>query len=422
MADALNQVKKHFGRDAVILNTRTLTEGGWLGIGGRQVIEITAAPEWQDLPQPRPRGRLSTVRSGRGVGAEGAAQTVASRATHPAGPDGGALLAEVGQLKSMVSQVLQETRQSRAPQVPEPLVDSYHKLVENEVAQRLAEQLIARVQSELDAKQLADARTVKDCLARGLEQMLPAAGPIHVAPSGEPQLIALVGPTGVGKTTTVAKLAANFCLREQRKVGLITVDTYRIGAVEQLKTYAQIINVPLEVVTAPEELNRAVTRMADRDVVLIDTAGRSQRDQQKLDELNTFFAKVRPHEVHLVLSTTCGQAVLTETIQRFQTVGVDRVIFTKLDESLGFGVILNCLEQVNARLSYVTTGQDVPDDIEVGEGRFLARLILEGNAGASTGAEVTSRAGAGAAGDAVASEELLAAVAARRAGAARASA
>jgi flagellar biosynthesis protein FlhF len=116
--------------------------------------------------------------------------------------------------------------------------------------------------------------------------------------------------------------------------------------------------------------------MADRDLILIDTAGRGQRDLLKVKELNGFFNAVRPHEVHLVLSTTCSEAVLRETIDRFADAGIDRVIFTKLDEALGFGVILSCLQKASARLSYVTTGQDVPDDIEVGEGRALAELIL----------------------------------------------
>jgi len=174
----------------------------------------------------------------------------------------------------------------------------------------------------------------------------------------------------------VAKLAAILCLREKRKVGLITIDTYRIAAVEQLKTYAQIIDVPLEVAMSPSQLRDAVTGMSDRDCILIDTAGRSQRDDMKIKELRGFFNIVRPHEVHLVLSSTSSENVLAEAIERFKQIGIDRLIFTKLDEALGFGVILSCLEKADARLSYLTTGQDVPDDIEVGQGASLARLIL----------------------------------------------
>jgi len=310
------------------------------------------------------------------------------RKTVPTPPPGDALLAELGSVKSLVQDLLRENRRARATQVPEELFDTYHHLVEQEVAEGLAEQLIERVRHALSAEQLADRRRVRAQLAAALEEMLPLAGPIQLAPARGPTVIALIGPTGVGKTTTIAKLAANFCLREHRTVGLITVDTYRIAAVEQLKTYAQIINVPLEVVITPEELQEAVQRMSDRDVILIDTAGRSQRDDTRIEELKSFFTQVRPHEVHLVLSSTCGEAVLTEAIDRFSAVGVDRVIFTKLDEALGFGVVLTCLNRAEAKLSYVTTGQDVPDDIEVGKPARLAALILDAERKAKPAVEV----------------------------------
>jgi flagellar biosynthesis protein FlhF len=217
---------------------------------------------------------------------------------------------------------------------------------------------------------------VRAFLRSRVEAMLPTAGPIAVRDDGQPTVVALVGPTGVGKTTTIAKLAANFCLREQRRVGLITIDTYRIAAVEQLKTYAQIIDVPLKVVTSPDELRSAVTEMADRNVIFIDTAGRSQRDAIKVKELKGYFAAVRPSEVHLVLAGTSSATVLAQAAERFSEIGIDRVIFTKLDEAVGFGVILSCLDKVEAKLSYVTTGQDVPNDIMVSKGRDLARRIL----------------------------------------------
>ena len=315
------------------------------------------------------------------------------RKTISSPPPSEALLAELGSVKSLVQDLVRDNRRARAAHVPEELFDTYHHLVEQEVAEGLAEQLIERVHRVLSAEQLADRQLVRAQLAAALEEMLPIAGPIQLAPARGPTIIALVGPTGVGKTTTIAKLAANFCLREHRSVGLITVDTYRIAAVEQLKTYAQIINVPLEVVVTPEELQEAVQRMSGRDVILIDTAGRSQRDETKIEELKRFFAQVRPHEVHLVLASTCGEAVLTEAIDRFSVVGVDRVIFTKLDEALGFGVVLTCLNRAEAKLSYVTTGQDVPDDIEVGKGARLAALILNADRSAKSTAEVAGGGG-----------------------------
>lgn len=375
MAEALEQVKRQFGRHAMILNTRTLARGGVFGLGGKPYVEITAAPGTEELPAPR-RGGTMQSGSGRTINAEGAAREVSPNANMLVSPSSELVMSEVGELKTLVGDLVRETRRANSAQLPGELHDTYHKLIKGAVAQEIAQQLIDSVRRGLTGDQLNNPEIVREQLARAVESMLPAAGPIRSVCDGEPTIIALIGPTGVGKTTTIAKLAANLCLREHRKIGLITIDTYRIAAVEQLRTYAQIIDVPLEVVMSPGEFKDAVARMADRDFVLIDTAGRSQHDTRKICELKEFFAEVRPHEVHLVLSSTCGEAVLLETIRRFRDVGVDRVIFTKLDEAIGFGVILACLQQAQAGLSYVTTGQDVPDDIRVGEGKSLARLIL----------------------------------------------
>ena len=375
MAEALTQVKKHFGKDAIILSTRTLTRGGILGIGAKPHIEITATQEVPELTALGRRSKSSTRPVRVSLEDRTKQSSIAPQSAELA-LDTRAIGADISALKSLVTDLVTESRRSRAGQLPENLYNQYMALVQGEVAEQLAQHLIQQVREKLGEKGASDPQAVRAELAQSLASMLPTAGPIRLARPGEPTVIALVGPTGVGKTTTVAKLAANFALREGRRVGLVTIDTYRIAAVEQLRTYAQIINVPLEVVTSPRELRDAVDRMADRDVVLIDTVGRSQRDTMKIKELNCFFDAVRPHEVHLVLSGTCGQAVLNQAIERFSEVGVDRVIFTKLDEAISFGVIITCLEKANAKLSYVTTGQDVPDDIEVGEGRHLAALIL----------------------------------------------
>jgi len=180
----------------------------------------------------------------------------------------------------------------------------------------------------------------------------------------------------VGKTTTIAKLAANLKLREKRRVGLITIDTYRIAAIDQLKKYADIIGSPLRVVNTPEDLRQAVATLQDYEYILIDTAGRSPNDTLKINELRAFLNAANPDEVHLVLSSTASQPCVELAVSRFGDVGVDKIIFTKLDEAAHVGVVLNVVRKLNKGLSYVTTGQDVPDDIEVGRGRRLAQLIL----------------------------------------------
>ncbi len=193
--------------------------------------------------------------------------------------------------------------------------------------------------------------------------------------------MALVGPTGVGKTTTIAKLAANYRLKEKRRVGLITVDTYRIAAVEQLRTYADIIDLPMQVVSTPREMREAVGRMDDLDMILLDTAGRSPKDEVRIQELRAFLTEADADEVHLVLSSVASARVLEQTAERFAAVGTTALILTKLDEATGLGNILPLVRTSRLPLSYLTNGQNVPDDIEVAESMRVARLILgmEGN-------------------------------------------
>jgi flagellar biosynthesis protein FlhF len=187
---------------------------------------------------------------------------------------------------------------------------------------------------------------------------------------------ALVGPTGVGKTTTIAKLAANFRLREERRVGLITVDMYRIAAVEQLRTYADIIDLPMEVVSTPREMRAAGDRLSGLELVLVDTAGRSPRDDVRLQELKSMLAEAQADEVHLVLSGAASARNSISIARRFADVGVTALLVTKLDEASGYGNLLSVARSSGLPLSYVTHGQDVPDDIAPADGSKLTRMIL----------------------------------------------
>jgi len=193
--------------------------------------------------------------------------------------------------------------------------------------------------------------------------------------------IALLGPTGVGKTTTIAKLAATAKLRHGLRVGLITSDTYRIAAVEQLKTYASIIGVPLQVVTTPDELARAKQALSDCELILVDTAGRSQNDAKRIGELMDLVKAAQPDERHLVLSTTNSQQASARIGERFCVLRPDRLIMTKLDEAIDTGVLAAMPQMLGLPLSYVTSGQEVPDDIDAADPDKLARLVLYGPTG-----------------------------------------
>ena len=315
------------------------------------------------------------------------AQAEAAAGGRPPGGDAGVdvnqLAAEMQAVKGLVQQVAQQQKQvltlgGRAD-VPEALFDQYLELLQNEVADELAHEVIEEVSQRMKTDESADAGAVRTSIHQALAKLVPAdeqADALAPTTDGRPRTIALIGPTGVGKTTTVAKLAANFKLRHKRRVSLITMDTYRIAAVDQLRTYANIIDVPLHVVSQPDEMIAAMQQCAGSQVVLIDTAGRSQRDDPKLDQLHSLIQAARPHQVHLVLASTCTQKVLLDAIERFSRIQTDRIIFTKLDEAVTYGVLLNVARQVNKQLSFLTTGQEVPHHIEATRGERLASLVL----------------------------------------------
>jgi flagellar biosynthesis protein FlhF len=216
---------------------------------------------------------------------------------------------------------------------------------------------------------------VRKSLVSKIERDLPLAGPIDLTP-GRPRIVAFVGPTGVGKTTTIAKLAVQYALDKKKKVAMVTIDTYRIAAVEQLKIYAKIIDLPFRPVSSPEELNQVLAEFADQDLVLIDTAGRSQRDQSQIKEIRNFLKQSFPVEISLVMSITHKEDTLSAINHQFGFLPIDNIIFTKLDESYTYGSIINQLFKMKKPLSYLTTGQKVPEDIEIATKERIISLVL----------------------------------------------
>lgn len=346
-------------------------------ITSRAAIDRVAASIGEESPstkaaeaspaQPSPRRRKDSRSARRRNGA-----------APQAGAPAPSLQTEIAALKQMVGQVLQRQAGTLQPAMPEALFNEYVGLIQNEVAQEIADDLCDRVRRDLSEAQLADAAQVRTSFRRHLAALVPVApDSMLVRPSdGRPFTVALVGPTGVGKTTTVAKLAAAYKLRHQRRVGLITTDTYRIAAVDQLRTYANIIGLPLKVALTPAEMAEACRSLEHCDVILIDTAGRSPNDGARLEEIREFAKAADPHEVHLVLASTCSEQVLMRTIERFSAVEADRVIFTKTDEAVSLGVLINVMRKAGKELSFITTGQEVPDHIEAGSPERLAALVL----------------------------------------------
>jgi flagellar biosynthesis protein FlhF len=371
MQDALALVRRELGPDAAVLHTRELNSSLVRRMLFGRRYEV-AASTTVNVPSRLPaRMQEQGVRHMQhAVSTPGyavAASAPSSMLEHQ-------VAGQLDRLQEMIEKLCDRTAVSPKHDLPETLFRVFTDMIEAEVDEAIARDLVDRVRGD-GGVHVADSLLVKARIAQLLEEEITVTGPLKT-PADKCRLVALVGPTGVGKTTTIAKLAANYRLREKKRVGLITVDTYRVAAVEQLRTYADIIDLPMEVVATPREMREAVQRMRNLDLVLMDTAGRSPRDEIKIQELRSLLAEAEADDVLLVLSVTAGTKSLVATAERFAEVGTTALLLTKLDEATSLGHLVALSRQCRLPISYLTDGQNVPDDIQVAEPHRLAYLML----------------------------------------------
>lgn len=359
MREAMSRIKKELGPDAVILSTKKMQTDG-------SQIEVVAARE-RDSASPE------TV------------QPVHPQAALPRIADLCDLRREIGDLKSYIDTLSQKLMfKTEFHELKETLnmlcdtVSNRHDLH----LQHLYLLLIANGFSRIRALRLTES-VRKECSGRTLdtpEKISDAAEKVLArtfrqdSDSGR-RIRAFVGPTGVGKTTTLAKLAAHYCLEENKKVGLITTDTYRIGAPEQLKIYAKIMGLPLDIASDRDTFVRSMERFADKDLVLVDTPGRSRQDNRCLALLKSLLAE--DAETFLLLSPSTNREYLMEVADRYRVLQYDHIILTKIDECASMGQIVDVLDNIGKPVSHLTTGQNVPKDIERADPKILARLTLQ---------------------------------------------
>lgn len=354
LQDALEQIRQQMGPDASVLHTRQVRDG-WMGWLGRTYVEVTAG-----LRDSNGQPVIDTEEEQR-------EREIDSRfAVHR-----GVVLGN-GSMKGSVDEQAGMPLQLQAYR--EELIDVG---VSPATAQRWIEATISFATSLGDAS--GRGTPWLEHLQRTVSRELRIGSPIRTQ-SGDRRIVALVGPTGVGKTTTVAKLAAGFRIEARRRVGLLTIDTFRIAAVQQLRAYAEIMDLPMEVVEKPDQMKPALDRLGDVDLVLIDTAGRSPRSDARIDQLVELLRSAQPDETHLVLSSTSSAASIQLALRGFAPVRPTAAILTKLDEApQTAGVISAVVANDNFQgvpLSYTTNGQQVPDDIATADAESLLSRLL----------------------------------------------
>ncbi|EYE88809.1 flagellar biosynthesis regulator FlhF [Fervidicella metallireducens AeB] len=339
MNEAMIKIRYELGSEAVIVSQRKIKQKGLIGIFKKKKLEVTAAVD--DKPKKnvaeQPKNNEKDVYK------------------------------EIDELKSMIQSIVE--KKDNVSVKKESKNKFKQKLIENDILEEIVDDLLNVVREKYKDKRL-NASIYEKEIYKALEEI------IKVDEKVEGRIQVFVGPTGVGKTTTIAKLASHYTLYQNKKVGLVTIDTYRIGAVEQLKTYAEILGVPFGVILTSKDIPEVMEKMKDCDIILVDTMGRNSKNTMQISEIRKFIEELRADKTYLVVSMTTKQKDLASIIDNYKIVNYNSMILTKVDETDVCGSILTCIKKGNVPVSYLTFGQNVPEDIETAKKDKLARLIL----------------------------------------------
>lgn len=372
LPEAVSMIRSELGKDAVILNTKEIKVGGFMGMFRKKKMEVIAAIETNPSNAPEQPKRKDSPQLSAAV--EQIIQSAQRNSTAVLEPSATAeksngkddreqfIIDEIRDLKQYMVKLSKQ--QTDRAVLPEFMFELQQRLLEQEMDALWIERLLETIaEKQNEASVEFSKEQVWELATEQLEEWInPFSRTAGI--SSEARVIHFVGPTGVGKTTTIAKLAAEQTIKFGRTVGFITSDTYRIAAVDQLRTYANILNVPIEVVFSPMDLPKAYKQLESRELIYMDTAGRNFRSELHVSEVNSLLQSNEPNETILVLSLTGKSKDMSAVAEQFSKYGVRKVLFTKLDETSVYGAVFNLIMTYELFPTYMASGQTVPDDIE----------------------------------------------------------
>ncbi|MCT6923564.1 flagellar biosynthesis protein FlhF [Metasolibacillus sp.] len=379
IAEAMKLIRADLGDDAVILNSKVVVDKKFFGLVKKKSFEVVAGidkveaksafPPLQDLQLLKPIVQVPASTS-----VKETEQKVLKKASlEEDSAITNELKKEIADLKSIMQSLHRQSIQSKYP-------DELLHFIDYLKQQELNEELITQISDELfvNIKDIdsIDFENFQAATERVLERKLRDVEIGGV--SYDKKYINVLGPTGVGKTTTIAKMAARAVLEKKKKVGFITTDTYRIAAIEQLKTYAGLLQVPIEIVYSAEDYKAAIEKFAHLDLVFIDTAGRNYKEAKYITDLQQLIKFGDNVQTFLVLSLTSKEQDLDVIIKQFEQIHVEKFIFTKLDETNSIGTMFNLMIKYKKGLAYYTNGQEVPEDIEEPSLEKMFELFFRG--------------------------------------------
>lgn len=369
VSEAIPMIKRDLGADALILNTKKVKTGGFIGFFKKEKLEVIAAVESQTrekkvskkpIEEQNPIFHQAPAQSAMPLQAEKAPAQEEKLTSE--------LISELKNIKQFMMQVIEEDH------LPASLKALNKRLIEQEVTAEIQSEILSKLMLVLGQKPDYTNEQVKALAYAEIIKLIEEHQ--QVPEDKKPEIICFIGPTGVGKTTSIAKIAADLMLREDKKVGLITSDTYRIAAVEQLKTYAGILNIPIKVVDSSADLNQAMDELSGCDIILMDTAGRNYQQKQYIDDLEVLLSDKNKIQINLVLSLTSKYEDMKKIIDNFQTIKMDQLLLTKQDETSSSGAILNLIYHYSIPVTYIANGQNVPDDILTATPELIANFVL----------------------------------------------
>ncbi|MGN7174945.1 flagellar biosynthesis protein FlhF [Paenibacillus sp. FSL R5-0490] len=368
MPDAMKQIRAELGKDAVILNSRVVYTGGVLGFFKKRNIEVMAAADSYKEIEQKPAVKPAAIPA-----ASNHFKGTTEESQFPGSRTSDELIKEINGLKKMMSSLAGGQQTSTV--YPEAIRKVMHVLYEQEIDNSIQDQVL---QVMLEKWYLGGAKAkVAEVEAWLHEELIKQIENIPFSGiSFTKKYINVAGPTGVGKTTTLAKMAAECVIKHKKKAAFITADTYRIAAIDQLKTYAGILDIPLEVCYTIDDFRQAAEKLKDYDLVLIDTAGRNFRNRQYVEDLKNVIDFEKDMETFLVLSLTAKQKDMEDIYNQFSIIDIDKLIFTKADETSTYGAMYNIIHKYKKGAAYITNGQDVPDDILMAGPEAIVKQLM----------------------------------------------
>lgn len=393
--EAVMKAKDDLGSNAVVLNVRTMKQRGLAKVFKKDFVEITAALEEKDFAQNVNNNKptFSRVSSEAIKKQQSQINLLADdRADTNAPKQSEIIEKKLDSLHDMLRNQMVKEEETDKKEDVKPAVRPennanfkslkliYNKLLENEVSEKYANAIINDIENSMKKESNLDS-----ILASVYQKIILKFGePEAIEDDDRRKIVFFIGPTGVGKTTTIAKLASDFKLTRSKNVAMITADTYRIAAVEQLNTYASILDVPVNVIYSPSEIVESIEELSDYQMIFVDTAGRSHKNTEQRDEIIEMISNVRNSDIDadiiifLVMSVTTKYKDMVNICDAYKSLNSYRLLFTKLDETDSVGNILNIKLYTGAPISYTTCGQNVPDDIESVDVQKLAKSLLGG--------------------------------------------